>query len=94
MSLAMYIAIGMTTINIILLLILATVYFRNYLEMKAQFSFGLIIFASVLVLDKFIMLYFVIISMKDHADVFGVPVMILESLQLVAFSILTYITVK
>lgn len=62
--------------------------------MKAQFSLGLIIFAAVLIVNKLLTLYFVITTMMDHADVLGVPVLILESLQLFAFAILTYITVK
>ena len=94
MALAMYVSIAMTSINIVLLTILLIIYFRNYMEMKAQFSLGLIIFAAVLIINKLLTLYFVLVLMMEHADVLGVPVLILESLQLFAFAILTYITVK
>ena len=94
MALAMYLSIAMTSINVVLLAILLVIYYRNYMEMKAQFSLGLIIFAAVLIVNKLLTLYFVMATMMDHADVLGVPVLILESLQLVAFAILTYITIK
>ncbi|MHA2101425.1 MAG: hypothetical protein ACW99A_22440 [Candidatus Kariarchaeaceae archaeon] len=94
MALAMYLSIGMTSINVILLVILLKIYLRNYMEMKAQFSLGLIIFAGVLIVNKLLTLFFVLVMMKDHADLLGIPVLILESLQLVAFAILTYISVK
>ncbi|MCE7734545.1 MAG: hypothetical protein GPJ54_06690 [Candidatus Heimdallarchaeota archaeon] len=94
MALAMYVSMAMTSINVVLLTILLIIYFRNYMEMKAQFSLGLIIFAAVLIINKLLTLYFVLVLMMEHADVLGVPVLILESLQLFAFAILTYITVK
>ena len=94
MALAMYVSIAMTSINVVLLAILLVIYYRNYMEMKAQFSLGLIIFAAVLIVNKLLTLYFVLVLMMDHADILGVPILILETLQLVAFAILTYITVK
>ena len=94
MVLAMYLSIGLTTMNVILLLILSVVYYKNYMEMKAQFSLGLIMFAGILIVNKLLTLYFMLISMGDHADLLGMPTLVLESLQFISFSILSYITIR
>jgi hypothetical protein len=90
----MYLAVGMNVINIALLGVLLVVYVKNYMEMKAQFSLGLILFAGTLVLNKLLTIFFIVITMMDHADELGIPLLILETLQLFAFSILTYLTLK
>lgn len=94
MSMPMYISISLTSANIILLVILTIIYVRNYLEIKAQFSLGLLTFSAVLIVQKLLTLYFMLDAMSDYADLLGVPLLILESLQLFAFSILTYISFK
>ncbi|MHA1916675.1 MAG: hypothetical protein ACW97V_20190 [Promethearchaeota archaeon] len=94
MALSMYLAVGMNVINIALLGVLLVVYVKNYMEMKAQFSLGLILFAGTLVLNKLLTIFFIVITMMDHADELGIPLLILETLQLFAFSILTYLTLK
>jgi len=94
MAFTMFFSIGLTSVNIFLLSILIVVYLRSYLEIKAQFSLGLIIFAGILIVHKLLTLYFMVIVMADHADLLGPPLMVLETLQVIAFSILTYITMK
>ena len=94
MSMPMYISISLTSANIVLLAILTTIYVRNYLEIKAQFSLGLVTFSAILIIQKIFTLYFMIDAMHDYADLLGVPLLVLESLQLIAFSILAYISLK
>lgn len=94
MSMAMYISISLTSANIILLVILTTIYIRNYLEIKAQFSLGLVTFAGILIVQKILTLYFMIDAMHDYADLLGFPLLVLESMQLFAFGILAFISIK
>lgn len=94
MVFAMYLSIGLTSLNVLLLATLSVVYYKNYMEIKAQFSLGLIMFAGILIVNKLLTLYFMLISMGDHADLLGMPTLVLESLQFVSFSVLTYITVR
>ena len=94
MALAMFLSIGLTSLNVLLLTILSVVYSKNYMKIKAQFSLGLILFAVILILNKLLTLYFMVIAMKDHGDFLGMPTLVLESLQFFAFSILTYITIR
>ena len=94
MAVAMILSIGLTSLNVLLLTILSFIYFKNYMEMKAQFSLGLIMFAVILIVNKLLTLYFMVIAMGDHADLLGMPTLVLESLQFFSFSVLTYITIR
>ncbi|MHA2090255.1 MAG: hypothetical protein ACW98K_05300 [Candidatus Kariarchaeaceae archaeon] len=86
-------AIGITAVNLVLLLILLRVYIQNYVKIRANINLGLIIFASVFAIQKATSII-LFLTMMDHDSVVGVPMLILEILEFFGFSSLFWITVK
>ncbi|MHA2169941.1 MAG: hypothetical protein ACXAB7_08615 [Candidatus Kariarchaeaceae archaeon] len=86
-------AIGITAVNLLLLLILLRVYIQNYVKIRANINLGLIIFASVFAIQKATAII-LFLTMMDHDSVVGVPMLILEILEFFGFSSLFWITVK
>ena len=86
-------AIGITILNLILILILFGVYLQNYLKIKASINLGLLLFASVFIAQKLTAVY-MLFSMMDHSSLLGTPMFILEILEFFAFSSLLWITIK
>lgn len=83
---------GLMGLNILLLAGLFYIYYQNYKELKVKFSVGLIAFSLIMLLQKLVSLYFVTTRMVELESDFGNQMFIMELFQLVAFSILLWIT--
>ena len=86
-------AISITVLNLILLSILLYIYIKNYMNIKAKFNLGLLMFVGFLVIQKLLNLYF-LVTMMDHEDLLGTPMFVLEILELFGFSSLVWITIN
>lgn len=86
-------AIGLTILNLGILLALFTVYFQSYRRIKANMTLGLTLFAGIFILEKVIAIYFLLTMM--HLDsLLGLPMFILEILEVIAFGILLKVAIQ
>lgn len=94
MAMLMEIAKYLSMINILLILSLLYVYVKNYSKTKSGFTFGLMLFAFVFLVQNAICLYFSLTMMPYY--VVGVESYVLaqSALQTFAFAVMNYITWK
>lgn len=85
--------------NICLLIALLYVYLKSYRQLKSKFTMGLLVFASLLLLQNVVSTLFLALNMilgpGNHSFDIGRPEFPLSSInviQLIALSILLYIT--
>jgi hypothetical protein len=98
MELWLQMARGAAALNILLLVVLGTVWIRNYRSHRARHTLGLIVFAAVLLLQNVLWLYLYLV----HPEFIGwfvnagtdiqISVTMLCGLELVALAFLTRIT--
>lgn len=94
-----YISIIIGIANICLLLALLYVYLKNYGKLKSKFTMGLLVFVSLLLLQNVVSTLFlglnIILGMGHHGfdiDRPQFPLSSINIIQLIALSILLYIT--
>ena len=94
-----YLAIAVGIANICLLVALIYVYMKNYRQLKSKFTMGLLVFASLLLLQNVISTSFLVVNlilgMGHHGldiDRPQFPLSSINIIQLIALSILLYIT--
>lgn len=94
-----YLAIAVGIANICLLLALVYVYMKNYRQLKSKFTMGLLVFASLLLLQNIISTSFLVVNlilgMGHHGldiDRPQFPLSSINVIQLIALSILLKIT--
>lgn len=100
MTLWLDVARGAAAVNLILLLLLGTVWLRGYRQHGAKHTLGLLVFAGFLLVENALWLYYYVLH-PDFVGWFvnaGVDVQLgmvaLCGLELVALTFLTYITWK
>lgn len=71
--------------NIGLLLILLITYVASYRKLKSQFSLGLVIFATLLIVQNIMFMFFLLVREGFHGPGMGFPVL---SLSIVEFGAL------
>ncbi len=74
--------------NIGLLLILLFTYVQSYRKLKSQFSLGLVIFATLLIIQNIIFIFFLLITAGFHGPGMGVPVLSLSIIEFGALLVL------
>jgi len=90
MALMMMLTVIASGVNVLLLGGLALIYFRNYRKIKASFTLGLIAFSTVLLVQKLLAIYVFFSMMGEGAH--GELMFVMEAAQVVAYSILLWIT--
>ena len=92
MDLIMILSTVLTVINLLLLLALIFVYAKNVSKIRSSFTFGLLLFAVIFILQHVLYLYFNLTMMTLYSVEAEIFVFVLTILQTVAFSILNIIT--
>jgi hypothetical protein len=87
-------AIILEIINSILLIVLLSVYIKNYKEVKMDFTLGLIIFAGFLLLQNLAALYFHLSMIDYYSSEVIFQATILNVVQTIALIVLNYVTWK
>ena len=78
--------------NIGLLLILLFTYVASYRKLKSQFSLGLVIFATLLIVQNIIFIFFLVLREGFHGPGMGFPVLSLSIIEFGALLVLLKIT--
>jgi len=87
----------LAALNGVLLVVLTTVWLRNYRRFRSGMVLGLVAFGAVLLLENLVALYFFFASMRMlyAADpLIGQVVLVMRSLQFIAVAFLTYVSLK
>ena len=84
----------LTSINIFLLLALGYVYGRNWFKMKSSFTLGLLLFTIVFLIQDLTSFYFYVVNMPYFVEMVSLHVLILTTLQTIAFIVLNIISWK
>lgn len=79
-------------LNVAILASLIYVYAQNYQKLNSKFSLGLLVFASILLLENILAFYFNWTMMGLYAEKVAQQGLILRSLETVSLAILGYIT--
>ncbi len=88
----LYLDIIVSLGNIILLLLLLYVYWGNYKKIKSNFTIGLIMFASILLLQNIIFTSFLLFAPIFQIADLGLPLFIVNVTEFLALFILLLIT--
>lgn len=86
-SLAIFAAI-VCAANIGLLLILLFTYVTSYKKLKSQFTLGLIIFATLLIVQNILFMFFLLARAGFHGEGMGFPVLSLSIIEFGALLVL------
>jgi hypothetical protein len=78
--------------NILLLLILLYTYVGSYRKLKSQFSLGLAIFTTLLIVQNIMFLFFLLAAEGFHGPGMGFPVLSLSIIEFGALLVLLKIT--
>ncbi len=82
----------LTAANLVLLGALLIIYVRNLLKVRAAFTVGLLLFASILFVQNAASLFMAVTEMKSFAMMAELHVLILTGLQTVALIVLNFIS--
>jgi chromate transport protein ChrA len=88
----MDIAIGVTALNVALLLLLLYPYVRNALKTRSNMAFGLVLFAAFFLLQNLISLYFYATNMMYYVGPVEPDVMVLGIIEFVGISFFLWVT--
>lgn len=91
---AMNWALVVSGLNILLLLILLSVYVKNYKSIKSKFCMGLIIFVAVLLIQNIAALHFQFGGSQSYCGEVAKFNFVLNILEAFGISTLLYITLK
>ena len=94
MATLMNISTYLTGLNILLILSLLFVYWKNMKRIRSLFTLGLFIFAGLFLLQNVVSFYFSVTMMPYYVEGVETFVFLLTILQTFAFIILNYITWK
>ena len=78
--------------NICLLLVLLYLYLRSYRDFKSKFTFGLVAFALLLLLQNVLFTGFLLTYQGFRGPGMGTPIFILNIIEFFALSILIWVT--
>lgn len=79
-------------VNIVLLLILLYMYLGSYREFKSKFTFGLLSFVLLLLLQNILFTAFLLINQGFRGPDMGTPIFFLNIIEFFALSILVWVT--
>jgi hypothetical protein len=79
-------------IVIVILSIILSIYVKSYREIKSKFTKGLILFATLFILQEILMVLFTISNFGFRAERGGGPFLVLEIIKCIAFGMLLKIT--
>lgn len=82
----------LTLVNIVLLLLLAYVYGKNWLRIRSGFTAGLLLFTIAFLAQYMMSFYFYVTSMDYFVEMVSMHVFIVTMLQTLAFAILNAIS--
>lgn len=85
-------AIVLSGVNIAILGSLIYVYASNYRELNSKFSLGLLLFASLLLIENALAFYFNLTMMGLYAEKVAQQVLILRALETGSLVVLDFIT--
>jgi hypothetical protein len=90
----MKIAMLVTGVNIVLILGLISVYVKNFREVRTTHTSGLLLFASLFLIQNLVLLYYAVTMSEIYAKGVGFFLLVFAILQALAFAILNWITWK
>ncbi len=82
----------LTAVNMILLLMLAFVYGKNWVKIRSAFTTGLLLFTVAFLAQYAMSFYFYVTSMNYFVEIVSMHVFILTILQTIAFTVLNAIS--
>ena len=89
-----YVSVGINTFNIAILLLLLSVFIRNYRHIKSRYTSGLLIFSLLLLAENIISLHLGIFSWPSYEPVIISHIVLINGIQLLALLSLLYVTWK
>lgn len=94
MAFWMSLAVGLAAVNLVLLTVLAAVWFRNYRTFRTNLLLGLLLFAGVLAMENLVAIvaYLSTEMLYAGSDTAKYAIIGLRSLQFVALVFLTIVT--
>ena len=92
MNTLMQINFWLAVINVVLLIYLAVVHIRMLVEIKSSFTFGLLMFVLVFLVHNILATYFYIDMRELYASGTELPVLIITSMETIAFLIFMWIS--
>ena len=84
----------LSAINVLLVIGLLIVYWKNFRKVKSGFTFGLLLFGIVFLAQNAVCLYFTATMMPYYVEGVQSYVLTLTGMQTVAFAIMNYVTWK
>ena len=90
------IASALSGLSILLLLVLVTVWIRNYRTFRSSLTLGLVAFGSVLLAENLLAIYFFFSTSMLYSGATAAQraLLVLRALQLFALGFLTYVTLE
>jgi hypothetical protein len=94
MSTTITAATALAAVNVLLLLVLTSVWVRNYRQFASKLVLGLIAFGVAMLAENGVAIYFFLSMQSLYAGDphVGVAVLVLRAIQFVAVALLTYVT--
>jgi len=89
-----YLSLGINAINVIILLALLSVYVKNYRHIRSDYNKGLILFASLFLIENLISIHLGIFSWPYFATDIITHIVIINAIQLFGLLTLLKITWK
>lgn len=81
-------------INILLIVSLLVVYLRNAMRIRSGFTYGLLLFIILFLFHNILVFYFSVTMMPLYAEGVAPFMFVFTLLQLIAFAILNWVTLK
>jgi hypothetical protein len=75
-----------------ILAVLLYVYVSNFRALRAPLSLGLIVFASLFLVESLAAIYFYVAMSESHGASVAIPMLALNAVELLAFATLFYVT--
>jgi len=85
-------AVALSGLNIAILGLLMYVYAKNYRSLNSKFSLGLLVFASLLLIENALAFYFNLTMMGLYAEKVAQQVLVLRALETGSLAVLAFIT--
>jgi hypothetical protein len=82
------IAVIVCLANIVLLIPLLFTYVTSYRKLKSQFTLGLVIFATLLIFQNILFMFFLLVRAGFHSPGMGFPVLSLSTVEFGALLVL------
>jgi hypothetical protein len=94
MHLLDYISVAVSAVNVIIVLLLLCVYTKNYRNIKSKYTFGLIIFSLLFLVENLFSIYLGIFTWPLYANDINFFMVEIDTVELFGLSVLLYITWK